>query len=64
MTSSRWRLCALEAKIRAAGREVTFHIYSGTGHWFVEPNQPEAYDAGAAELAWDRTLTFLKARLG
>jgi carboxymethylenebutenolidase len=55
---------ALEAKIRAAGREVTFHIYSGTGHWFVEPNLPEAYDAGAAELAWERTLAFLRARLG
>ena len=31
---------ALEERIRAAGREVTFHIYPGTGHWFVEPNQP------------------------
>jgi carboxymethylenebutenolidase len=56
-------VCALEAKIRAAGREVTFHIYSGTGHWFVEPNRPE-YDAAAADLVWERTLAFLKARLG
>jgi uncharacterized lipoprotein YmbA len=29
------------ANIRAAGREVTFHIYPGTRHWFVEPNRPE-----------------------
>jgi carboxymethylenebutenolidase len=54
---------ALEERIRAAGREVTFHIYPGTGHWFFEPNQPRAYDAGAAKLAWERTLDFLKVQL-
>jgi carboxymethylenebutenolidase len=54
---------ALETKLRAAGREVTFHVYPGTGHWFVEPNRPDAYDAAAAELVWERTLAFLKARL-
>jgi carboxymethylenebutenolidase len=53
---------ALEATIHAAGREVTFHVYPGTGHWFVEPDRSE-YDAAAAELAWERTLTFLKAQL-
>ena len=54
---------ALEEKMRAAGREVTFHIYPGTGHWFVEPNRPDVYDAGAADLVWERTLAFLKAQL-
>jgi carboxymethylenebutenolidase len=54
---------ALEEKIRAAGLEVTFHVYPGTGHWFVEPNQPDVYDAAAAELVWDRTLAFLQAQL-
>ena len=54
---------ALEEKIRAAGCEVTFHVYPDTGHWFVEPNRPDAYDAAAAELVWERTLAFLKSRL-
>ena len=54
---------ALEEKIRAAGREVTFHVYPGTGHWFFEPNQPQAYDDAAAGLARERTLDFLKAQL-
>lgn len=54
---------ALEGKISAAGRDVAFHVYPGTGHWFVEPNQPGAYDVTAAELAWERTLAFLGAQL-
>jgi carboxymethylenebutenolidase len=54
---------ALEAKIRAAGRDVMFHVYLGTGHWFVEPNQPAAYNAVASDLVWERTLAFLEARL-
>lgn len=53
---------ALEADIRAAGRDATFHIYPGTRHWFVEPNRPE-YNPAAAELAWARTLEFLQSRL-
>lgn len=54
---------ALEANLRDAGREVTFHVYPGTGHWFVEPNQPAAYDPEAAALFWERTLAFLRDRL-
>lgn len=54
---------ALEDMIRAAGREVTFHVYPGTGHWFVEPNRPDVYDAEATALVWDRTMSFLKSHL-
>ena len=54
----------LEASIREAGHEVTFHIYPGTGHWFVEPNRPDAYNATAADLMWERTLAFLNDQTG
>ncbi|MCL4257713.1 MAG: dienelactone hydrolase family protein [Anaerolineales bacterium] len=36
------------------------HIYPGTGHWFYEHNRADAYNAEAADLAWQRTITFLK----
>jgi carboxymethylenebutenolidase len=49
----------LEAAIRRAGRPVTFYRYPGARHWFFEPDRPE-YDPAAAELAWERTLAFLR----
>ena len=49
----------LEADLRRAGRPVSFHHYDGTGHWFFEPDRADAFDAAAANLAWDRTLAFL-----
>ena len=50
----------LEDSLRSAGCQVTFYRYPGTGHWFFEPDRPQAYNPAAASLAWDRTLDFLK----
>ncbi|MCG8350146.1 MAG: dienelactone hydrolase family protein [Chloroflexales bacterium] len=50
----------LEESLRRAGRPVTFHRYPGTGHWFFEPDRPQAYNQAAASLAWEHTLAFLK----
>ena len=50
----------LESALRSAGRPVSFHRYPGTGHWFFEPDRPQAFNQGAASLAWDRTLAFLR----
>jgi carboxymethylenebutenolidase len=53
----------LEKNLKAAGKDVYFYTYPGTGHWFFE-NDREAYNPGAAELAWRRTLGFLQRSLG
>ena len=54
---------ATEEKMRGAGREVTFHFYPGTKHWFFEENRPMEYKRDAADLAWKRTLEFLDSKL-
>ena len=51
---------SLEDDLTRAGRPVTFFHYPGTGHWFFEPDRKEAYNQAAADLAWDRTLSFLR----
>jgi carboxymethylenebutenolidase len=51
------------AEMEKAGREVTFYVYKGMGHWFFESNRPDAYSADAANLAWERTLSFLRNNL-
>lgn len=52
----------LEDALRAAGRDVTFYTYPGASHWFFEANNPH-YNAQAADLAWRRTLDFLRTHL-
>jgi carboxymethylenebutenolidase len=53
----------LEKQLRSDGREVKFYTYRGTKHWFFEENRTAAYDAKAAQLAWKRTLSFLRREL-
>jgi len=50
----------LEKSLRTASRPATFHTYPGTGHWFFEADRPDAYQAESAQLAWERTVEFLK----
>jgi carboxymethylenebutenolidase len=52
----------MESKLKTAGVEVTFHIYPGLPHWFVEDDRPE-FNPGAAELSWNRTIGFLQGAL-
>ncbi|MEZ4251999.1 MAG: dienelactone hydrolase family protein [Polyangiales bacterium] len=53
---------ALVASLKEAGADVESHHYDA-GHAFFNDSRPEAYDATAASLAWDRTLAFLRANL-
>ena len=39
------------------------HFYDGTKHWFAEPGRPEYLEA-ASELAYQRTVEFLRQVLG
>ena len=50
--------------LRGAGCEVTFYTYPGVEHRFFEEDRAGHYDAEAASLAWERTVDFLRARLG
>ncbi len=56
-------VASLEKRLRDAQRPVEFFTYPGTGHWFFEDDQPSAYNAAAAQKAWDRTLRFLQKQL-
>lgn len=52
-----------EHELQGKGLTVDFHFYPNTRHWFCEENQPGYYDAAAAELAWQRTISFLNQHL-
>jgi carboxymethylenebutenolidase len=53
----------LEQALKAMDRPATFYTYRGTGHWFMETDRPNAYNAEVAELAWERTIAFLRQHL-
>lgn len=52
----------LARTLKTAGRQVEFHVYPDTRHWFFESDRPE-YNEEAARLAWERTLAFIRDRL-
>ena len=49
--------------LRAAGRKVSFHLYDGVNHAFNNDTSAERFDRAAAEMAWRRTLIFLRRHL-
>lgn len=52
----------LVARIQDAGKEVEAYTYDAK-HAFFNDQRPEVYDRAAADLAWIRTLDFLRAAL-
>lgn len=57
------RVSEFEKGLADAGREAATYQYPGTSHWFAEPSRPE-YRREAAELAFERTTSFLESHLG
>jgi carboxymethylenebutenolidase len=52
------------AALRQAGKSVAYHGYDGVNHAFNNDTSAERYDKPAADLAWGRTVRFLKRTIG
>jgi carboxymethylenebutenolidase len=53
---------AYEAALKANNKDYTAYIYPNVNHGFHNDTTPR-YDKAAAELAWQRTIDFFKAKL-
>jgi len=53
---------AFKEALEKAGLEPTIHVYEGAGHAFMN-DTGQRYNKEAAELAWARTVAFLKDKL-
>jgi dienelactone hydrolase len=53
------QVALVTARLRAAGAAVTVYAYPGVGHLFTDPGLEE-FDPAACELAWQRTLAWLR----
>ncbi|MEQ8195522.1 MAG: YghX family hydrolase [Rhodospirillales bacterium] len=53
---------AYEAALKKLGKTYTMHMYPNVNHGFHNDTTPR-FDKAAAELAWERTVTFFKVNL-
>ncbi|RWK55197.1 dienelactone hydrolase family protein [Mesorhizobium sp.] len=54
---------AFKKELDAAEVEYTIHVYEGANHAFNNDTSAARYDKNAADLAWGRTIAFLKEKL-
>lgn len=54
---------AYEAALKKAGKTYEIHVYEGANHAFNNDTNEARYDKQAADLAWSRTVAFLKQQL-
>lgn len=54
---------AFREALEAAGKEYTIHMYEGVNHAFNNDTSEARYNKEAADLAWRRTVDFLKEKL-
>lgn len=55
---------AYEAALKQAGKSYEIHLYEGVNHAFNNDTNAARYDKTASDLAWRRTVAFLKKQLG
>jgi carboxymethylenebutenolidase len=53
-----------EAALKASNKSYTIYQYPGTQHSFNNDTGAARYNKAAADLAWQRTIAFLKEKLG
>lgn len=53
----------LEADVRAAGKEIEIHIYSGADHAFFNDTRAEVFNEDYANDSWDRMVALFNANL-
>jgi carboxymethylenebutenolidase len=56
-------VAAYEAALKAAGIDYQLYMYDGVNHAFNNDTSAARYDKAAAELAWSRTVAFLRESL-
>ena len=54
---------AYEEALKKASVDYRIHMYEGAQHGFNNDTNPTRYNKEAAQLAWQRTLSFLKEKL-
>ena len=54
---------AYKKALTDSGKDFTIQIYEGVNHAFNNDTSAARYDKKAADLAWERTVTFLKEKL-
>jgi len=57
------RIAEYADAIRTAGGEVSIFDYPGSEHAFFNDDRPEVFHAEHAQMAWQRSIDFLDARL-
>ena len=56
-------IAAYEAALKKASVEYKIYMYEGAQHAFLNDTTPERHNKEAAQLAWQRTISFLKEKL-
>ncbi len=54
---------AYEAALKKASIDYKIYMYQGAQHGFHNDTNPARYNKEAAQLAWSRTISFLKEKL-